>query len=157
MATDYTQSCLEWGDYEPATFDENGEPVDLFTHPEDTDMRKAADLFSNEVLANRLDRLTDTLSDESAADLRARWDTVEFLGYTHGELRLAFDIVANPSDWKAPIETTIDERFLPAVTAAVHFFTSTDIVCDGRDPNHSRIQNAINIRATGYRNGPAGP
>lgn len=120
-------------------------------------MRKATELFSDEVLSNRLTVLSRDVPAIVSDDLRDRWERVEFLGYTHGELRLAFDIVANPDDWRAPISTTIDERFFGVVCAAVNFFTSTDVVCEGRDPHHSRIPNAVNIRATGYRNGPAGP
>lgn len=120
-------------------------------------MRKANHLFSDEVLAKRLERLVDATDESVAESLRDRWDEVEFLDYTHGELRCAFDIVANPDDWRAPISTTIDERFLSVVCAAVNFFTSTDVVCIARDPNHSRIQNAIELRADGYRMGPAGP
>lgn len=130
----------------------------IFSHTlEGSAMRKAQTLFSDEVLAKRLERLVDGSDDSVAESLRGRWDEVEFLDYTHGELRCAFDIVANPDDWRAPIGTTIDERFLPVVCAAVNFFTSTDVVCIARDPSHSRIQNAIEIRAGGYRMGPAGP
>lgn len=32
VISNQTEQLLEWGDYEPAQFDENGEPVDVYTH-----------------------------------------------------------------------------------------------------------------------------
>lgn len=154
------QNGLEWGDWEPAQFDENGEPVEFFTHLEDPAMRKAQALFSDEVLANRVDRLTENMPEVVADDLRRRWDEVEGDGYTHGELRCAFDMVANPDDWRAPVDSVVDARFVELVKAAVEFFTATSATTrpeHGREARRSPVPNPVRVRAAGYRAGPAGP
>lgn len=125
-------------------------------------MRKATDLFSDEVLANRLERLADKFSDEGAESLRDRWDTVEHDGYTHGELRTAFDMVADPDDWRAPIDSIVTERAVALVSSAVVFFTATvpqtrRMGAHEKRARRSPCENPVLVTSPGYRMGPAGP
>lgn len=66
-------------------------------------------------------------------------------------LSASFDAVANPEDWKAPINALIalDDPRLEFVLIAVRFFTATEpkIVAEG---------NALRVTAKGYRMGEAG-
>jgi len=125
-------------------------------------MRKATDLFSDEVLANRLERLADKFSDEGAESLRDRWDVVEHDGYTHGELRLAFDMVSDPDDWKAPVDSIVTERAVALVSSAVVFFTGTvpqtrRMGAHEKRARRSPCENPVLVTSPGYRDGPAGP
>lgn len=72
-----------------------------------------------------------------------------------------FDLVADPRDWKGPINAVVELKTLRALNAnandiddAIEFFTATRGVysatlVEGRD--------ALYIQAPGYRAGPAGP
>jgi hypothetical protein len=72
-------------------------------------------------------------------------------GYTRTALKKAFDAVADPDDWKAPIEATIHQSMLDVTAKAIWFFTGTS--CRERVRwNDGRVA----IEATGYRMGPAG-
>ena len=71
-------------------------------------------------------------------------------------LQTAFDAVADPKDWRAPIDTTLELSELDAVggfyfikQAVEHFTGTTPTLCFG-------IGN-VRVQAIGYRNGPAGP
>jgi len=125
-------------------------------------MRKADSLFSDEVLANRLERLADKFSDEGADSLRARWDVIEHDGYTHGELRLAFDMVSDPDDWKGPIDAIVTERAVALVSSAVGFYTGTTpatrrLGAHEKRARRSPCEKPILVTSPGYRAGPAGP
>lgn len=125
-------------------------------------MRKASSLFSDEVLANRLERLADKFSDEGAESLRNRWDTVEHDGYTHGELRLAFDMVSDPDDWKGPIDSIVTERAVALVASAVGFYTgmapqTRRMGAHEKRARRSPCENPVLVTSPGYRDGPAGP
>ena len=76
-----------------------------------------------------------------------------FRGYTQSELRRAFDRVADPDDWRAPIawqgKLTYEE--LETIDAAIAFYTA----CEARlERTHDGLWR---ITAAGYRMGPAGP
>ena len=125
-------------------------------------MRKANDLFSDEILASRLDRLCHNLDDSCADDMRRRWDTVEHDGYTHGELRLAFDICSNPDDWKGPIDSIVTSRLVSLVSSAVVFYTGAApqtrrMGAHEKRARRSPCENPVSVKSPGYRDGPAGP
>ncbi|MEE8536895.1 MAG: hypothetical protein V3S71_02735 [Acidobacteriota bacterium] len=75
-----------------------------------------------------------------------------YTGYTEEALSAAFDAVACPEDWRAPIEARLPAPLDPElVTAAVEFYTSTT-------PTFLPLSNGETwISARGYRDGPAGP
>lgn len=84
---------------------------------------------------------------------------VEYNGriYLVEDLSEAFDKVANPEDWKAPIDATVsitDIREGATIKAAVEFYTATKatikLTTYGRDIK-------IHVTSDGYRMGPAGP
>lgn len=68
-------------------------------------------------------------------------------------LEAAFHIVANPKDWKAPIDTVIAAHptLLEMIADAIVHFTAT--VPTFVETEHGRVR----VRAAGYRAGPAGP
>lgn len=73
--------------------------------------------------------------------------------YTQKQLENAFDIVADSSDWKAPIQAEIPrcQHDLNLLTEAVIHFTGTI-------PTIKPVgSNRYLIEAVGYRNGPCGP
>lgn len=74
--------------------------------------------------------------------------------FDRAELQRAFDRVANPKDWKAPIAAklstlTMTEKIL--ITCAVEFFTAT------RPTFYTTGSGTVLVHADGYRAGPAGP
>ena len=72
-------------------------------------------------------------------------------GYTRKVLSDAFDRVAVPGDWKAPINAIIPAEDQDVVQAAIEFFTATS----ARFVQLSGT--TVQVIATGYRMGPAGP
>ena len=80
----------------------------------------------------------------------------ELTGYTEEALSAAFDSVANPDDWRAPIEGYCAPEAAEIVTAAVECYTAT--VPEIRGPLAiGRHAGKLTVRAAGYRAGPAGP
>ena len=80
--------------------------------------------------------------------------------FTLKQLEDAFNLVCNPNDWRDTINKTIlvdDEETIERITDAVIFYTSTAAtvrrIKDIRNPKKIRV----NVKATGYRMGPAGP
>lgn len=75
-----------------------------------------------------------------------------YKGFTQAQLSAAFDRVANPNDWRAPIDKVLlAERATPAVSAAVEFYTATQATITDLGNGFVRVT------AVGYRMGPAGP
>jgi len=84
--------------------------------------------------------------------------TQTFRGFTEAELKTAFKRIANPDDWKAPINARIKIdcasegacREMNLIEAAAVFYTATQLTWDflGGDE--------FVVSATGYRNGPCG-
>ena len=74
------------------------------------------------------------------------------VGFTLAELKDAFDDVANAADWKGPIRATVGLDMLAVTLLAVEFFTATrcEIVRVS-----DVVAGAVEIRADGYRAGPA--
>jgi len=69
--------------------------------------------------------------------------------YTTAELKDAFDKVADPNDWKAPIYIRVWLKKLDVTIAAIKFFTGTDPKIErfaGRDD--------ATVTSEGYRAGP---
>jgi len=66
-------------------------------------------------------------------------------------LQAAFNTVADPTDWRAPIDAWVEADKYELVAEAVQYFTATE-------PRLIALQNGWKrMVATGYRNGPAGP
>lgn len=73
----------------------------------------------------------------------------------HDQLKMAFELVQDPSDWRAPINKVIgiDNNFR-LIDEAIRYFTGTHasflrFTSDG-------IEKVV-VKAIGYRNGPCGP
>ncbi len=86
--------------------------------------------------------------------------------YTIAEMREAFDEIADPQDWKAPINATATTREeVDLAIAAIEFFTATKATVQkahafAAPHKNALVQMAIPIyiiTSEGYRNGPAGP
>lgn len=76
-------------------------------------------------------------------------------GYGEAALRGAFDLVADPNDWKAPISALIPAEVAPIVCSAIRFFTATEPTT--RPADDIAFKGGVWVEAVGYRNGPAGP
>jgi hypothetical protein len=66
---------------------------------------------------------------------------------TRGELRAAFDLVADPTDWKNPINAVVDpdEQTKVMIYEAVRFFT-------GCTPKFTRLSaNRYRVTTSGFR------
>lgn len=73
--------------------------------------------------------------------------------FSSNQIEKAFDEVANPRDWKAPIKAWVDPKDLELYREAIAFYTATTTsVVDGPRPKDGKVL----IQATGYRMGPAG-
>ena len=72
-------------------------------------------------------------------------------GYTQAQLSDAFDAVANPHDWKAPICVAVPGEHVSIVVAAIQFYTATEPTIELCISNMRYV-----ITSEGYRNGPAG-
>jgi len=68
-------------------------------------------------------------------------------------MREAFERVETPGDWRAPINAVVvaDHAEIELIGEAVEFFTAT------RATITHLGQRTYQVRAVGYRNGPAGP
>lgn len=102
---------------------------------------------------------TENYAADLFTDLAAS-DKPVFKGYSEAELNDAFNLVADPRDWKAPINSWIrggnradglDIALLAKIAAAVEFFTGgkAKFGCDISGAN-------VKVTAAGYRAGPAG-
>lgn len=69
--------------------------------------------------------------------------------YTQEQLQRAFDAVANPQDWKAPIEAVIESSAWQLTKAAIVHFTATQPTLKANDDGR------FVVTAPGYRAGPA--
>jgi hypothetical protein len=70
-------------------------------------------------------------------------------GFSDDELTRAFNIVAQPDDWKGHILAFVDPDELAITVFAIEFFTATIPVVSAFGP-------CFLIRSEGYRAGPAG-
>ena len=78
--------------------------------------------------------------------------------YLIADLSETFDKVADPKDWRAPINTTTtfdDIREGSKIKAAVEFFTGTTATL--RLLASHDMGWTVHVKAVGYRNGPCGP
>lgn len=83
--------------------------------------------------------------------------TINGREYTEAELSEAFDKVADPNDWKAPIDTTVtfaDMREGAAIKAAVVFYTGTEATLKLLASHGEGY--TVHVGAVGYRMGPCG-
>jgi len=71
--------------------------------------------------------------------------------YTHETLSKAFDAVADPGDWRAPIAVWLPGEAVNLVVEAIRYFTATDPKV-GLDMHRMRYL----VTSEGYRAGPAG-
>lgn len=83
-------------------------------------------------------------------------DAPAFRGCTLPELRAAFDAVATPGDWRAPINTFLPDWLEEGdpghhlTAAAIAFYTATEARFTTTPSGRTRVE------AIGYRWGPAG-
>ena len=72
-------------------------------------------------------------------------------GFYHKDLEAAFDLVKDPTDWRAPIAVWVNGEAVNLTVAAIEFFTATN-------PRVSldTVRMRYLIESEGYRNGPAG-
>lgn len=71
--------------------------------------------------------------------------------FTEKELDWAFGLVADPSDWKAPIDARVAKDLVHQVVSAIRFYTAAPIeVFPTEHPGSYRVTSC------GYRLGPAG-
>ena len=82
-------------------------------------------------------------------DLMDQMLTYNGIKYTPEQLDAAFDMVKNPTHWKDPIETVIDDAHIAVVEAAIIHFTATI-------PEFFHDKGQTYVVADGYRAGPAG-
>lgn len=76
-------------------------------------------------------------------------------GICRGVLKSTFDRLADPDDWRGPIDATIEAEFRREVEAAVIFYTAT---VPTFEPAGTRGKvKLVRVRSEGYRMGPAGP
>lgn len=81
-------------------------------------------------------------------------------GFSRRQLQEAFEWVANPNDWKAPIDAFVPEHKVHVVRAAIEFFTATEVeIHEFMDipSRHNVWKDWKRVRSKGYRYGPAGP
>ena len=75
--------------------------------------------------------------------------------FSQAQLDTAFTLLADPADWRGPIDALVAETGVGLAIAAIEHFTATS-------PNVALAQNPVDNRvwrvtSEGYRNGPAGP
>ena len=83
---------------------------------------------------------------------------MKYGGFEEADIRAAFEKVADPNDWKGPIEAIIRGEEIPLVAAAIEFFTATPATVAVGNMNLSEGLGFIPyvVTADGYRAGPAG-
>ena len=79
---------------------------------------------------------------------------ITYRGFTHQQLKAAFDAVADPTDWKAPVDAMVYGGDYGLTHAAVEYFTATTPTGTW-EPWNAQGMNTWRITAPGYRNGPA--
>lgn len=74
-------------------------------------------------------------------------------------LKAAFDLVANKTDWKAPVDALVEGESCDfsedVIVDAVLFFTGTTATVS-RGFDCGAVASTYRVRAAGYRAGPAG-
>jgi hypothetical protein len=77
--------------------------------------------------------------------------THRYEGYTIADLRMVWNKIKNPQDWKAPICVSMNGEMVCAAVAAIKYFTATipTVKLDTRTMKYL-------VESEGYRNGPAG-
>ena len=74
-------------------------------------------------------------------------------GYTEDELFAAFDAVADPYDWRAPIDSYVDPADVNRIVFAIKHYTATVPTLTVHQLKGVQL---IRVRSIGYRMGPAG-
>jgi len=78
-----------------------------------------------------------------------------YKGWSYPQLKAAFDKVADPDDWRGPIELRCGGEAVQAIVAAIEFFTATEPEVTYNPAAKMGITPFV-IRSEGYRAGPAG-
>ena len=114
-------------------------------------LRSAIEVCDNPHVKTELRKTYERL-DALALNLDAVNDPQEtYRGYKIEDLKAAFDKVADPDDWKAPIYKRIPRNKVDITVIAIEFYASTETqitAIAGRDD--------VTIESIGYRAGPAG-
>ncbi len=78
-------------------------------------------------------------------------DEPVYRGFSYPQLKAAFDKLADPSDWRAPIYAVMPGELVSVAVAAIQFFTATEPDVQ-LDMQHMKYH----VQSIGYRAGPAG-
>ncbi|MGA2260812.1 MAG: hypothetical protein ABSH28_05180 [Acidobacteriota bacterium] len=90
--------------------------------------------------------IEDFIREERESEEKAR-----FKGFRVSDLRILFEKISDPADWRSPIAVTVSGESVLAVCAAIEYFTATTPKV-GLDTVTMRYL----IESIGYRMGPAG-
>ncbi len=84
------------------------------------------------------------------AEQRTFDETNYHRGYKVADLRKAFDMVCDRTNWKNPIRATIEASDFSLVSAAVEFFTASILVVDEYVTDGDSGITALTVHADGY-------
>jgi hypothetical protein len=90
------------------------------------------------------------IADEEQRSL-AYEQTAIYKGFKVADLRIAFDKVCDPKDWKGPVAAWVLGEGVLVTVAAIEFFTATNPTVNLNTETMRYL-----IESEGYRNGPAG-
>ena len=97
--------------------------------------------------------ITQAINPEGNLDdmkVKGIWGTI----FTRKQLENAFYKVQNLSDWKAPIDTTIQLKDYELCASAVEFYSATPLTIVKLKSFKGDV--TLQVAAIGYRSGPAG-
>ncbi len=89
----------------------------------------------------------------------------KYRGFTHEELKQAFELVQNKEHWKNEIYSYCTTEEVKVIAAAIIFYTATKAHFDyigilNTEPSETERfkigDHIMKVRADGYRKGPAG-
>lgn len=86
-----------------------------------------------------------------AAESAAHEAAYRYKGYTVADLRVVFDRVCDPVDWKNPITAVTTGEGVMGLVAAIEFFTATTPTVTLNTTTMRYL-----VTSEGYRQGPAG-
>lgn len=85
-----------------------------------------------------------------ATETTANFDSQIHDGYSIGALRVAFTNVANPDNWKLPIDAPVDAASIAILRVAIPFFTGSVAKFTKREPNGPLGPVRLFVKADGY-------
>lgn len=91
------------------------------------------------------------MMEQLAREIAEQEATQRYKGYTVADLRVVFDQVCDPQDWKGPIAVSMPGEAVLQTVAAIEFFTATT----ARVTLNTATMRYL-VESEGYRQGPAG-